>query len=92
MLHLAFGMYLANLAVGLVAQVTGVKFGRAHHGLYAIVTVAALGALISTGGATGLWLTVGALAVFPGARPRTVLHPILAVVGLIGYLVTYVWP
>ena len=88
MLHVAFGFYLLNLAVGLSAQFAGLRFGRAHHGLYAVVTITAILALIDTR-APALWVPVAALAAFPRARPRTAWHPLLALVGRTGYLATY---
>lgn len=84
LLHLAAGLYGVNLLVGLAAQVFGVGFGRWHHALYALVFAAAVAALLLEFH-PGLLVTVGALAAFPRARPRTWQHPALAAVGALGH-------
>jgi len=84
MTTLAALLYVINCLVGVVAQVGGVGFGRWHHALYAVVFVAAVAALLVEFH-PGLCVTVGALALFPRARPRTVWHPLLAVLGLLGH-------
>jgi len=89
MLVFAALLYLFNCVVGVVAQVGGVGFGRWHHALYALVFVAAVAALL-VNFHPGLCVTVAALAMFPRARPRTVWHPLLAVLGLLGHVVTLV--
>lgn len=85
MLVFAFVCYLANVAMGLAAQFGGMRFGVWHHVLYAVVVVTTLAA-----GAfafhPGVLLTVAVVLAFPKARPRTIWHPALAVVGLLGYL------
>ncbi len=82
-----FGLYVLNLLVGLAAQFRLARFGLWHHGLYLVVFVSAVLALVF---AREWWLllTVGCLALFPRARPRTWLHPTLGVVGLVGYLLS----
>lgn len=79
-------LYLLNCVVGVVAQVGGVGFGRWHHALYALVFAAAVAALL-VNFHPGLCVTVAALTMFPRARPRTVWHPLLAVIGLLGHVV-----
>jgi hypothetical protein len=85
MLPLAAALYVVNCLVGLAAQLLGVGFGRWHHALYAAVFVAAALALVAEGFPAGLWLVIAVLTVFPWARPRTVWHPLLAVLGLVGH-------
>ena len=87
MASLAALLYLLNCVVGVVAQVGVFGFGRWHHALYALVFVAAVAALLVEFH-PGLCVTVVALAMFPRARPRTAWHPLLAVIGLLGHLVT----
>ncbi|WP_027882833.1 hypothetical protein [Meiothermus rufus] len=85
--YLAVGLalYLLNLLVGLAAQLRLGRFGLWHHGLYLVVFVSTVAALVL---AREGWLliTVGCLALFPKARPHTWLHPTLGAVGLAGYL------
>lgn len=90
MLTVAVWFYLANVVLGVVAQFTGLRFGRWHHALYAAVFVTALLAAVLDF-RPGLILTIAALAWFPKARPRTWLHPLLAMLGLVGYAVA-LWP
>jgi hypothetical protein len=87
LLHLAAGLYLLNCLVGLAAQVGGVGFGAWHHALYALVFAAAVAALLENFH-PGLLVSVAALAAFPRARPRTLWHPALALIGLVGHGVT----
>jgi hypothetical protein len=87
LLHLAAGLYLVNCLVGVAAQLGGVGFGIWHHALYALVFAAAIAALLANFH-PGLLLSVTALAAFPRARPRTVWHPTLAAIGLLGHAVT----
>jgi hypothetical protein len=84
-LALAFGLYLLNLLVGLAAQLRLAHFGIWHHGLYFVVFLGALVALVVEREAW-LTLTAACLAAMPKARPRTWLHPTLATVGLAGYV------
>jgi len=84
---IALSLYAINLVVGLVAQLWKVRFGRFHHVLYAIVFIAAIEAAVLEFH-PALLVTLAALAAFPKARPRTVWHPALAVIGLLGYLAT----
>ena len=82
---LGMSLYALNCVVGLAAQFRGTKFGVWHHVLYAGVFAAA-GAAAWVNFRWPLLVTLGALAAFPLARPRTRSHPTLAVVGLLGYL------
>lgn len=84
-LSLGFAFYLVNVAVGVCAQVLRTRFGRWHHGLYAIVFVTAVIGWLASG-AHAVLITIGALAVFPLARPHTWKHPALALLGLLGYV------
>lgn len=88
-ISVGLGTYLLNIGVGLMAQFRRTRFGAWHHVLYAVVFGAAIAATVFAFH-PALLLTVGALAVFPKARPRTRLHPVLAVVGLAGYLLSFV--
>jgi len=87
MLWFAALLYLLNCVVGVVARVGGVGFGRWHHALYALVFASSVAALL-VNFHPGLCVTVVALAMFPRARPRTVWHPLLAVIGLLGHVAT----
>lgn len=89
MLYLAFGLYLANMGVGLAAQTRRFHFGWLHHALYFIVFAAALLATL-TAFHPALLLTLAALAVLPKSRPGTWRHPVVALVGLGGYLLVVV--
>jgi hypothetical protein len=86
---LAFALYLANAALGVVAQLGKRRFGIWHHLAYAAVFAAAIAATILEFH-PGLLLTLGALVMFPRARPRTPWHTGLAAVGAVGYLVALV--
>ena len=80
-------LYGANLVVGLLAQTGRFRFGRAHHWLYFVVfSAAALAALRHFHPA--LLLTLAALALLPRSRPGGWRHPLLAVVGACGFLLT----
>ena len=83
------GTYLVNMVVGLLAQLRHKHFGVWHHVLYAVVFGAAIAATVFAFH-PALLVTLVALAVFPKARPRTRLHPTLAVLGLAGYLLSFV--
>ena len=86
MLWIGLAPYLLNCAVGVAAQFLRWHFGVWHHVLYAIVVVSTLAtAWLSFHPA--LLVTLAALAAFPKARPRTLSHPALAVLGLSGYAV-----
>jgi hypothetical protein len=85
MLLFGTALYLGNFAMGLLAQLGGRRFGIWHHVAYAIVFASAIGAAVLSWH-PALLLTLAALAVFPKARPRTVWHPTLALLGLLGYL------
>jgi hypothetical protein len=88
-ISLGLGAYALNVAVGLMAQFGGRSFGVWHHVLYAVVFATAILAIILAFH-PALVVTLGALAAFPKARPRTPLHPTLAAVGLLGYLLTFI--
>ena len=88
---LACGTYLMTMAVGLVAWVGHVGFGRLHHVLY-FVTFAAAGAAAWREFHPGLLVTLAALAGLPFTRPRTRWHPGLAVIGLVGYVAVFALP
>ncbi len=90
-LHLAAGLYALNLAVGLVAQLKGVKFGVIHHGLYAVVFAGAIAAAVFEF-RPALVLSLAALAGMPKARPHTWTHPTLAALGGLGYVGAYLLP
>ncbi|MCS7069541.1 MAG: hypothetical protein N2Z75_06640 [Meiothermus sp.] len=85
LIALGLSLYLLNLLVGLAAQFRLGHFGIWHHRLYLVVFVSAVLAVVFSR-EWWLLLTVGCLALFPKARPRTWLHPTLGVIGLIGYL------
>ncbi len=88
-LHVGLSLYALNLVVGLVARTGKIRFGRAHHALYALVFLAAGAAWWHTR-ALPLGITLAALALMPLAPARSALHPALAAVGLVGYLGAYV--
>jgi len=85
MLWIGLAPYLMNLAVGAAAQFLRWHFGVWHHVLYAVVVVTAL-ATAWLAFHPALLVTLAALAAFPKARPGTLSHPALAVLGLLGYL------
>lgn len=88
MLHLAFGLYLANLLVGAAAQFTQLHFGLAHHILYFVVFASAvLATLVSFHPA--LLLTLLMLALMPKSKPGRWTHPAAALLGLTGYLIVF---
>ena len=78
-------LYLLNFAIGVAAQFTKLRFGVWHHILYGLVFITAIAAALFAFH-PGLLLTLAALAAFPKARPRTLIHPVLAVIGLLGYV------
>ena len=87
----ACSLYVLTMAVGLVAQVWRVRFGRLHHVLYFTVFAASAAALWLEFH-PGLVVTLAALAALPTARSRTVWHPTLAAIGLLGYLAVFGLP
>lgn len=90
MLHIAFGLYLANLLVGAAAQFTRRHLGLAHHILYFIVfTTAVLAALVSFHPA--LLLTLLMLALMPKSKPGHWTHPAAALLGVTGYLIVFIF-
>lgn len=87
-LHLGAGIYLVNLGVGLAAQLLHAKFGVFHHVLYAIVLGAA-GLATALAFHPALILVLLALAALPLTKPGKAAHPILAIVGALGYVGAY---
>lgn len=87
-LHLGAALYAINLAVGLAAQIFHASFGAFHHWLYAVVLAAAVAAT-AFAFHPALLLTVVALAAMPLTKPKSPLHPIVAGVGVCGYLLAY---
>ena len=85
MVLVGFSLYVLNCAAGLAAQLGVVRLGVWHHVLYAVVFASTVAALVFAFH-PALLVTAASLAVFPRARPRTLLHPLLAVIGLLGYL------
>ena len=71
--------------MGVAAQFTTARFGVFHHVLYAVVFVSAAAAA-ALEFHPALMITLIALAVFPRARPGTPWHPLLGVIGLVGYV------
>jgi hypothetical protein len=90
-LVLGLSVYVVNCAAGLAAQLGRVRLGVWHHVLYAVVFATTVAALIFAFH-PALLLTTLVLAVFPRARPRTISHPALAVLGLLGYLLALFLP
>jgi hypothetical protein len=90
-LGIGTAVYLLNCAIGLMAQLGRRKFGAWHHVAYALVCVTAVAALVWAYH-PALWLTALALVLFPRARPHTIWHPALAVLGLLGYLGAWASP
>lgn len=84
MLFVGLGFYALNLTVGIAAQ-AGLRFGVWHHALYAVVFVTTVAAVVWAFH-PGLLLTLAVLLCFPEARPHSLWHPVLAVLGLVGYL------
>lgn len=84
-LLIAVGLYAANVCVGASAKVFGAKFGVWHHVLYAVVFGSAIVAAIF---AFSPWLlvTVAALIAIPSVSARSNWHPVIAIVGLVGYV------
>lgn len=72
------------MLVGVVAQTSRIRFGAVHHALYATAFAGAIAAAVLEPH-PGLLVTLGALAALPSARPRTIWHPALAALGLLGY-------
>lgn len=83
-LHLGLGLYALNLVVGLSAQF-GLRVGLWHHVLYALVFAGALAAAVWSFH-PALLLTLAALAVMPKTRPGSPWHPLMALLGLGGYV------
>jgi hypothetical protein len=87
-LHLGAALYAINLAVGLAAQLLHANFGVFHHWLYAVVFAGALAAAVFAFH-PALLATLVALAAMPKTKPRSKLHPSVAVLGACGYLLAY---
>lgn len=83
-LGLGLGLYVLNLSIGLAALL-GARLGTWHHVLYAVVLAAAIAA-VTASFHPALLITLAALAAMPLLRPRTPWHPLVAVIGLGGYL------
>jgi hypothetical protein len=86
------GLYLANLALGVIVQFKVISLHKmrwVHHALYFVVFVGAVLAIVGLMIAKSKWwmltLTVGALAVLPRYKGGTRPHMILALLGLMGY-------
>lgn len=84
-LWIAVGLYALNLCVGVSAKAFGAKFGVWHHVLYALVFAAAVVAAIF---AFDPWLlmTIAALVAIPSVSARSNWHPVIALVGGVGYV------
>ncbi len=94
---LGFGLYVANLLLGVGVQfrlVSTRRFRWVHHALYALVFAGALAGtlgLILTGSRWwALVLTLGALAVLPRFRGGSRPHALLAALGFVGYVIALV--
>ncbi len=85
---IGFGLYGVNLIIGVLAQTRQMHFGVWHHVLYFIVFWAAALATLFTWNAF-LLLTIAALAVMPKSKPGTWRHPLIALIGLCGYLLAF---
>ena len=81
---LGLGLYALNLIVGLAAQL-GLRLGVWHHVLYAVVFAGAIAAAVWSFHPT-LLLTLAVLAAMPKTRPGSSWHPLMALVGLGGYV------
>ena len=89
---LGFGLYLANVALGLGVQWRLVSTRRVrwvHHSLYGLVfasaLLAGLSAVLSGRFPWPLLVTLGALALMPRYRGGSRPHSVLAALGLAGY-------
>jgi hypothetical protein len=89
-LHLGAALYAINLAVGLAAQLSHASFGAFHHWLYAVVFAAAIAAAVFAFH-PALLATLVALGAMPKTKPRSKLHPSIAVLGAGGYLLAYLF-
>lgn len=85
LLILGLSLYGLNCAAGLAAQLRLVRLGVSHHVLYFVVFATTAAAIVFAFH-PALLVTAVTLAVFPRARPRTPWHPLLAAIGLLGYL------
>jgi hypothetical protein len=81
----AFGLYCANIFVGIVAHLRWFHFGKAHHILYFVVFAFAIAATVFAFH-PALLLTLLALSLLPKSRPWTWKHPVCALAGLLGYV------
>jgi hypothetical protein len=77
-------LYVLNMLVGTAAKLRGTRFGIWHHVLYAVVFAAALVATIIDFD-PALLVTMTALVAMPTVPARTVWHPVLACLGLVGW-------
>lgn len=87
LLFVAIGLYCVNNLVGLIAQLRWYHFGKAHHILYFFVFLSAIVASLFNFH-PALLLTLAALAMMPKSKPWTWKHPVCAVLGGLGYLIT----
>ena len=87
-LHVGAALYAVNLCVGLSAQIFETRFGAFHHWLYAVVFAGAVAATVFAFH-PALLVTIAALAALPLTKPRTPLHPTLAIAGSLGYVGAY---
>jgi hypothetical protein len=87
--HIGFGLYAANMVVGLLARFARIRFGALHHLFYAIVFAGAIGAALFAFH-PALLLTLAALAVLPFVTAKSRLHPGLATLGFGGYLLVWI--
>jgi hypothetical protein len=84
MLHVGLGLYALNLVVGAAAR-GGLRLGIWHHVLYAVVVAGALAATV-VAFHPALLVTLVALAAMPKLHPRTPWHPLVAIIGFLGYV------
>ena len=96
-LYLACSWYLATASLGATVQYGHVRLGRwrvVHHGLYALTWISVLFAA-GTGivwGATWWWMpliSVPVLLLFPRQRAATHGHRILALAGVISWVLIF---
>lgn len=85
-----FGFYCLNVLVGIIAQLKLYHFGKAHHYLYFIVFSLAILAFLFTFKPV-LVITLLSLAILPKSRPWTYKHPLLGVLGLLGYCLGFLY-
>lgn len=84
-----FLLYCANYTVGILAR-TGRFRNRHVHRILFVLNIAAAAAITIFRFQFLFGLTLAALATMPFSKPRGALHPVLATVGLAGYLLTLI--